>query len=400
LIIVGSHVPRTSSQLAALRSQPGVVSVEVHVPALLTEAHHAAEVARVTHAIAQGLHGHADVVLFTSRTLVTGTDAARNLAIGQRVSAGLVAVIRALATRPRYVLAKGGITSSDIATQGLGVKRALVLGQILPGVPVWQLGAETRYPGLGYIVFPGNVGGPQARIAMLTSTTELLQAAVAGEYAIGAFNVYNLEGVRAVVSAAEAHRSPVILQLHPGALQHGGQPLVALCLAAAQGASVPITVHLDHSTSSAAIHEALEAGVTSVMADGSHLPYQENVAFTRTMVVMAHRCQAAVEAELGRLTGTEDGLTVPLTLSGRLVWMRWRSVLVMYMVGIARHRAWTSTAWPLSNVLCPCLSSCTVLRVCPRQWSVTPLRSGCANSMSIPRYVRHMWRPCEAACRP
>ncbi len=169
LIIVGSHVPRTSSQLAALRSQPGVVSVEVHVPALLTEAHHAAEVARVTHAIAQGLRGHADVVLFTSRTLVTGTDAARNLAIGQRVSAGLVAVIRALATRPRYVLAKGGITSSDIATQGLGVKRALVLGQILPGVPVWQLGAETRYPGLGYIVFPGNVGGPQALAEVVTA---------------------------------------------------------------------------------------------------------------------------------------------------------------------------------------------------------------------------------------
>jgi tagatose 1,6-diphosphate aldolase GatY/KbaY len=146
---------------------------------------------------------------------------------------------------------------------------------------------------------------------MLTSTTELLHAAAAGGYAIGAFNVYNLEGVRAVVRAAEAHRSPVMLQLHPGALQHGGQPLVALCLTAAQVASVPITVHLDHSTSSEAIQGALQAGVTSVMADGSHLSYQENVAFTRTMVVMAHGHQAAVEAELGRLTGTEDGLTVP-----------------------------------------------------------------------------------------
>jgi tagatose 1,6-diphosphate aldolase GatY/KbaY len=146
---------------------------------------------------------------------------------------------------------------------------------------------------------------------MLTSTTELLHAAAAGGYAIGAFNVYNLEGVRAVVRAAEAHRSPVMLQLHPGALQHGGQPLVALCLAAAQVATVPVTVHLDHSTSSEAIQEVLEAGVTSVMADGSHLSYQENVVFTRTMVGMAHRRQAAVEAELGRLTGTEDGLTVP-----------------------------------------------------------------------------------------
>src|SRR5262245_49670056 len=146
---------------------------------------------------------------------------------------------------------------------------------------------------------------------MLTSTTELLHAAAAGGYAIGAFNVYNLEGVRAVVSAAEAHRSPVILQLHPGALQHGGRPLVALCLAAAQAATVPVPVPLGHSTSPSAIQEALESGVTSVMADGSHLPYQENVVFTRTMVGMAHRHRGVVEAELGRLTGTEDGLTVP-----------------------------------------------------------------------------------------
>src|SRR4029450_8432609 len=94
--------------------------------------------------------------------LVTGADASSTLAIGQRVSAGLVAVVRALTARPRYLLAKGGITSSDVATQGLGVRRAMVLGQILPGVPVWQLGAETRYPGLSYIVFPGNVGGPEA----------------------------------------------------------------------------------------------------------------------------------------------------------------------------------------------------------------------------------------------
>jgi uncharacterized protein YgbK (DUF1537 family) len=162
LIIVGSHVPRTSSQLVALQSQTGVVSVEVQVQALLAEAQYDAEVARVTHMIEQALRRDADVVLFTSRALVTGADAPRTLAIGQRVSAGLVAVVQALATRPRYLLAKGGITSSDIATQGLGVKRALVLGQILPGVPVWQLGPETRYPGLGYIVFPGNVGGPQA----------------------------------------------------------------------------------------------------------------------------------------------------------------------------------------------------------------------------------------------
>jgi uncharacterized protein YgbK (DUF1537 family) len=162
LIMVGSHVPRTSSQLEALRTQRGVLSVEVQVPELLHEAQSAVEVARATRAIEHGLQRNLDVVLFTSRALVTGVDAQRTLAIGQRVSAGLVAIVQALTMRPRYLLAKGGITSSDIATHGLGVKRAMVLGQILPGVPVWQLGPETRYPGLGYIVFPGNVGGPQA----------------------------------------------------------------------------------------------------------------------------------------------------------------------------------------------------------------------------------------------
>jgi uncharacterized protein YgbK (DUF1537 family) len=81
----------------------------------------------------------------------------------------LVSIVQALAVRPRYILAKGGITSSDVATQGLGVRRAMVLGQILPGVPVWQLGVETRHPGLGYIVFPGNVGGPEALGQTVTS---------------------------------------------------------------------------------------------------------------------------------------------------------------------------------------------------------------------------------------
>ena len=70
--------------------------------------------------------------------------------------------MRGLETRPRYLLAKGGITSSNVATRGLGIRRALVLGQILPGVPVWQSGPESRYPGLAYIVFPGNVGGADA----------------------------------------------------------------------------------------------------------------------------------------------------------------------------------------------------------------------------------------------
>lgn len=146
---------------------------------------------------------------------------------------------------------------------------------------------------------------------MLASTTDLLHAAMAGDYAIGAFNIYNLEGVRAVIGAAETQRSPVMLQLHPGALEHGGAGLVALCLTAARHATVPVTVHLDHSSSSVAIQDALDVGVPSIMADGSHLSYEDNIAFTREMTLLAHGRHALVEAELGRLTGTEDGLTVP-----------------------------------------------------------------------------------------
>ncbi len=146
---------------------------------------------------------------------------------------------------------------------------------------------------------------------MLTPTLDMLHAAGAGRYAIGGFNVYNLEGARAVVDAAETERSPAMLQIHPSALAHGGPPLIALCMEAARGAGVPFAVHLDHSRSPDAIRAALEAGVTSVMVDGSHLSYEENLAFTAAMTELAHARGAAVEAELGRLAGTEDGLTVP-----------------------------------------------------------------------------------------
>jgi tagatose 1,6-diphosphate aldolase GatY/KbaY len=146
---------------------------------------------------------------------------------------------------------------------------------------------------------------------MLVSTAELLNGARQGGYAIGAFNVYNLEGASAVVAAAEAERSPAMLQILPSAFQHGGRPLVALCLSSAGEASVPMAVHLDHSASADDIQTALKAGLTSVMADGSRLPFADNVAFTRQMAELVHEQGGTLEAELGRLTGTEDGLTVP-----------------------------------------------------------------------------------------
>lgn len=161
LIVVGSYVPKSSEQLARLLAT-GVTALEVRVDALLSDGARADEIARVAAEADAHLAAGSDVAIYTSRVLITGADAASSLAIGNTVSDGLVAMVRAIQARPRYLLAKGGITSSDVATKGLGIKRALVLGQLLPGVPVWRAGAESRFPGMAYIVFPGNVGGPDA----------------------------------------------------------------------------------------------------------------------------------------------------------------------------------------------------------------------------------------------
>jgi uncharacterized protein YgbK (DUF1537 family) len=162
LIVVGSYVPKSAGQVATLLERSGLAAVEVDVVALLDDARQASEIDRAAQQVDVVLGRNEDVVLYTSRRLISGDDVASSLAIGQRISDSLVAIVRAIRVRPRYLLAKGGITSSDVATKGLDVKRALVLGQILPGVPVWQLGPESRHPGMAYIVFPGNVGGPGA----------------------------------------------------------------------------------------------------------------------------------------------------------------------------------------------------------------------------------------------
>ena len=171
LIVVGSYVPKTTTQVEALLAQPTVTAVEIDVEALLDDNRRAAEIERVADQAGEILGQNRDVMLYTSRQLITGDDADASLAIGRRVSDSLVSIVRAISTRPHYLLAKGGITASDVATQGLGIKKAMVLGQVLPGVPVWQAGPESRYPGLTYIVFPGNVGGPEALADIATMFT-------------------------------------------------------------------------------------------------------------------------------------------------------------------------------------------------------------------------------------
>ena len=167
LVVAGSYVPRTSAQLNALFEQTSIQPVEIQVPLLLDETRRAAEESRVLSEVNQRLEQGQDTVLYTSRALVSVSGEEANLAVGRIVSASLVAVVRGLKIRPRYLVAKGGITSSDIATQALDIRQALILGQILPGVPVWQTGQESRFPGMAYIIFPGNVGDANALVKIV-----------------------------------------------------------------------------------------------------------------------------------------------------------------------------------------------------------------------------------------
>jgi uncharacterized protein YgbK (DUF1537 family) len=162
LIVVGSYVPNTSRQVEILLQQNLVCSIEVNVKDLITNECRENEIRRAAQRVNQKLAQEQDVLLFTSRALLTGEDAEKSLEIGQMISSGIIAILNEITIRPRYVLAKGGITSSDVATQWLGVKRALVLGQLSRGISVWQLGPESRYNGMAYIVFPGNVGKPES----------------------------------------------------------------------------------------------------------------------------------------------------------------------------------------------------------------------------------------------
>ncbi len=169
LVVVGSHVPMSTQQLHHLLQNATVTAVELNVSALLHTDTRAGEIAEAIVKVQESLREGIDTVLYTSRKLATGTSATDSLEIAGIVSRSLVTVVANIEARPRYIVAKGGITSSDVATRSLGVKRAMVMGQIIPGVPVNRLGDESRFPGLVYVVFPGNVGRSDALTTVVRS---------------------------------------------------------------------------------------------------------------------------------------------------------------------------------------------------------------------------------------
>lgn len=159
LTIVGSYVKNTTRQVEEVISHGGSVNIEIDVAGLLGEDYiRHALIQAIADKVNNALLAGDDVMLFTSRKLRAADDAEKSLLIGQLVSKSLIQILDLITTRPRYIIAKGGITSSDVATKGLNVKRGVVVGQISRGISVWVLGAESRFPGINYIVFPGNVG--------------------------------------------------------------------------------------------------------------------------------------------------------------------------------------------------------------------------------------------------
>lgn len=167
LVVVGSYVKKSSDQLASLLASGMASGIELPLAELLAADDQDAFIQPIVDELAAILRVGKHAALYTSRELISGSDDDSSLAIGRRVSLCLVDIARRLPVVPRFIIAKGGITSSDLATGALDIKRATVLGQILPGIPVWQPDANSRYPGGVYVVFPGNVGDDEALLRAL-----------------------------------------------------------------------------------------------------------------------------------------------------------------------------------------------------------------------------------------
>lgn len=143
----------------------------------------------------------------------------------------------------------------------------------------------------------------------LTTTVSMLRNAQEQGFAVGAFNVENMEMAQAIISAAEELGAPVILQTTPSTVRYAGTGMYAAMVAAlAQEASVPVAMHLDHGDSFALCAQALRSGYTSVMIDGSKLPLEENIALTYKVSEMCAAVDVPVEGEIGRVGGKEDDL--------------------------------------------------------------------------------------------
>ena len=164
IVIIGSHVKKTTRQLDRLLAGFDVDPIEFNQHLVLDRATFEAEILRVSRAVDTAIRSGRSVAVYTRRERLdlNTADKEEELRLATRISDGVVQIISGLQMRPNFIIAKGGITSSDVATKGLGILRAQVMGQILPGIPVWKAGDESKFPGMPYVIFPGNVGADTA----------------------------------------------------------------------------------------------------------------------------------------------------------------------------------------------------------------------------------------------
>lgn len=160
IIVVGSHTEKTTRQLEALKQLSDIRFVELDATKVTEAGGLEKEVERCLALEEAWIRDGKTVCCYTSRALITADTGNKEdeLRLSVRISNAVQSLVGGLSIVPKFVIAKGGITSSDVGTKALGVKRANVLGQIEPGIPVWQTGAESKFPGIPYVIFPGNVG--------------------------------------------------------------------------------------------------------------------------------------------------------------------------------------------------------------------------------------------------
>lgn len=160
IIVVGSHTRKTTSQLEELKKVEGIHFIEMNSDLVLTEGALEQEVERILAVSEQCIREGTTVAVYTRRQLLEVENDTKEAALirSVKISDAVQSLVGKLKVTPAFVVAKGGITSSDVGTKALAVKRANVLGQIRPGIPVWQTGEESRFPGTPYVIFPGNVG--------------------------------------------------------------------------------------------------------------------------------------------------------------------------------------------------------------------------------------------------
>ena len=160
LILVGSHVKKTTEQLEELLTLDQVIAIPFASGLVGNAERFEAEKIRVQALIEEKLSAGATVAVYTERQVLVpdSSDPEEALRLSLRISDAVTGFVEKLKARPRFIIAKGGITSSEVGVKGLKVKRAFVAGQVLPGIPVWRTGEESKFPGLPYVIFPGNVG--------------------------------------------------------------------------------------------------------------------------------------------------------------------------------------------------------------------------------------------------